>query len=75
MTDTLFESVLESLTDISHSQSVVWTEGYKRISNPLSLIVKDRTISLPINPEDLDWLCDQGQKSHFGKNTETSSSA
>lgn len=71
MTDLSIKKFLCELKQLSQSESIPCVGGLSDLPAQPGLKVKGRQISLPVNQEDLEWLCHQGQNSPFGKGMET----
>ncbi|MFK8034413.1 MAG: hypothetical protein AB8B94_09745, partial [Hyphomicrobiales bacterium] len=71
MTQTTIKDFLSELKQLSTAESVPCIGGRSDLPTQPGLMVKGRPISLPATQEDLNWLCEQGQQSPFGKGMDT----
>lgn len=62
---------LHELKQLAKAESIPCVGGRSDLPTQPGLKVKGRPISLPVNQEELDWLCQQGQASPFGKGMDT----
>jgi hypothetical protein len=71
MTHQNIEKFLHELKELSKSESIPCVGGHSDLPTQPGLQVKKRHISLPVNHEELEWLCNQGNESPFGKCMDT----
>ncbi len=71
MTRANIKKFLYELKQLAQAESVPCVGGRSDLPTQPGLKVKGRHISLPVNQEDLEWLCQQGQASPFGKGMDT----
>lgn len=71
MTHSNIKQFLHELKKFAKAESIPCVGGRSDLPTQPGLKVKGRHISLPVNQEELDWLCKQGQASPFGKGMDT----
>ena len=71
MTHPTIKKFLHELKQLSKAESIPCVGGCSDLPTQPGLKVKGRPISLPVNQEELEWLCEQGQESPFGKGMDT----
>lgn len=71
MTHTLMQPFLHELQQLTISESIPCVGGPSDLPTQPGLKVQGRAISLPVNNQDLEWLCQQGRRSPFGKGMNT----
>jgi hypothetical protein len=71
MTQTDIKKFLHELNQLSKAESIPCIGGCSDLPTQPGLQVKGRHISLPVNREELEWLCEQGEESPFGKGMDT----
>ncbi len=62
---------LQELKQLTKSESVPCVGGRSDLPIQPGLKVKGRHISLPVNQQELEWLCKEGKESPFGKGMDT----
>ncbi|MDC0535456.1 hypothetical protein OAO18_06570 [Francisellaceae bacterium] len=71
MTKQNINGFLQELKELISSESVPCIGGKSDLPVQVGLQVKGRHISLPVNGHDLEWLCEEGNTSPFGKGMDT----
>ena len=71
MTHSSIKKFLHELKQLAKAESIPCVGGRSDLPTQPGLKVKGRPVSLPVNQEELDWLCQQGQASPFGKGMDT----
>ncbi len=62
---------LYKLRELSTVEPIPCIGGRSNLPTQPGLKVKGRSISLPVNQEELKWLCAEGERSPFGKGLDT----
>ena len=71
VTHSSIKKFLHELKQLAKAESIPCVGGRSDLPTQPGLKVKGRSISLPVNQAELDWLCKQGQASPFGKGMDT----